>query len=352
MFTRGGSGRSSSNASGSNRSASLREIDEEATILEDEADDGGGGELYVAVGKDVKDGRSNLLWAARNLLAGDLKLVLLLHVHQPAERIMTGLCKVSASQLEKKELKAYRKIEKEDMNTLLNQYVNFCRVSLKMQAETLVVEKNSPATGIIELIDQNHIAKLVMGTSSVSMYVQMQYSSFLTWKRKVPKSKVASNVHLQAKPYCQIFYICKETLACSREATHLSAKVESPRSSCVSSVSDQPEFPPRSLSLPPGNPGFLSSTDHQPLQRRSNSVSYPLSGTIADSVENMPAARRRSIDLTAIGFSPNSSQQRSGGSSSGLKDLDSMDGSPVPVSVASSEEYQHSMGQENYSPNI
>ncbi|KAM0890432.1 hypothetical protein ACQ4PT_027064 [Festuca glaucescens] len=89
MFTRGGSGRSSSNASGSNRSASLREIDEEATILEDEADDGGGGELYVAVGKDVKDGRSNLLWAARNLLAGDLKLVLLLHVHQPAERIMT-----------------------------------------------------------------------------------------------------------------------------------------------------------------------------------------------------------------------------------------------------------------------
>lgn len=82
MFTRGGSGRLSSSASGSNRSASLREIDEEATILEDEAHDGGGGEVYVAVGKDVKDGRSNLFWAARNLLAGDLKLVLL-HVHQP-----------------------------------------------------------------------------------------------------------------------------------------------------------------------------------------------------------------------------------------------------------------------------
>ncbi|KAM0890423.1 hypothetical protein ACQ4PT_027060 [Festuca glaucescens] len=344
MFTRGGSGRSSSSASGTNRRASLREIDEEATILEDEDDDGGGGELYVAVGKDVKDGRSNLLWAARNLLAGDLKLVLL-HVHQPAERIMTGLCKVSASQLEEKELKAYRKIEKEDMKTLLNQYLNFCRVSLKMQAETLVIEKNSPATGIIELIDQNHIAKLVMGTSSISVYVQMQYSIFIARTRKVPKSKVASNVHLQAKPYCQIFYICKETLACSREATHLSAKVESPRSSCASSVSDQPEFPPRSLSLPLGNPGFLSSTDHQPLQGRSNSVSYPLSGTVADSVENMLAARRRSIDMTTIGFSPNSSQQSSGGSSSGLKDLDSMDGSPVPVSVVTSEEHQHSMAE-------
>lgn len=50
---------------------------------------GGGGKLYVAVGKDEEDGRSNLIWAARNLLADDDKLVLL-HVHQPAHRIMTG----------------------------------------------------------------------------------------------------------------------------------------------------------------------------------------------------------------------------------------------------------------------
>lgn len=49
-----------------------------------------------------------------------------------------------------------------------------------MQAETLVIEKNSPANGIIELIDQNHITKLVMGTSSFSVYVQMQYSNFVT----------------------------------------------------------------------------------------------------------------------------------------------------------------------------
>jgi hypothetical protein len=42
------------------------------------------------------------------------------------------LCKISASHLEEKELEAYRKIEKEEMNTLINQYVNFCRVSLKV----------------------------------------------------------------------------------------------------------------------------------------------------------------------------------------------------------------------------
>lgn len=49
----------------------------------------GGRKLYVAIGKDEEDGRSNLLWAAQNLLASGDKLVLL-HVHQPADKIMTG----------------------------------------------------------------------------------------------------------------------------------------------------------------------------------------------------------------------------------------------------------------------
>jgi hypothetical protein len=81
MFMRGGSGRSTGSTS---RSPSLREIDEEAALVDD-----GGGKLYVALGKDLKDSKSNLS-AVRSLsLLGDLKLVLL-HVHQPAERIMSG----------------------------------------------------------------------------------------------------------------------------------------------------------------------------------------------------------------------------------------------------------------------
>uniref|UniRef100_A0ACD5ZMU5 Uncharacterized protein n=1 Tax=Avena sativa TaxID=4498 RepID=A0ACD5ZMU5_AVESA len=326
FFTHGGSGPSLSDTGGTNKeidnneeAAAVSETEEEE---EEEEEGGGGGKLYVAVGKNLKDGKSNLLWAARNLLAGDLKLVLL-HVHQPAERIMTGLCKVSASQLEEKELKAYRMIEKDEMTTLLNQYLNFCSVSLKVQAETLVIEKKNPASGIVELIDQHHITRLAMGASLVSM------------KRKAPKSKVAAIVHLQAKPYCNIFYICKETLVCSREATQLSAKGESPQSCYASSVSDKPEFPLRSLSLPPGHPGFLGSTDEQALPRRSRLV--------ANSVENMPVTQPQSIDMSPTSLYLNSSQQSTGGSSWGLNDLEIMDGSPAPVSVANSEEYQRSM---------
>uniref|UniRef100_A0A453P245 Uncharacterized protein n=2 Tax=Aegilops tauschii subsp. strangulata TaxID=200361 RepID=A0A453P245_AEGTS len=62
------------------------------------------------------------------------------------------------------------------MNTLLNHYLHFCAVSLKMQAEMLVIEKNSPANGIIKLIEQHHITNHVMGTSSFSPCGQTKYS--------------------------------------------------------------------------------------------------------------------------------------------------------------------------------
>jgi hypothetical protein len=326
MFMRGGSGRSTGTSS--SRSASLREIAEEAAVVADD----GGGKLYVAVGKDFKDGKSSLSAAqSLGLLGGDLNLVLL-HVHQPADRIMNGLCKVPASQLEEKELKAYRKIEQDEMNTLLNQYMTYCRLYLKVQAETLVIEKNNVANGIVELINQHSITKLVMGMSSFST------------KRKVPKSKVAAIVHQQAKPYCQIFFICKGSLACTRDANLDSIKADSPRSSSASTLSDETELPARSVSLPPGHPGYMGSPDQPFLPRRSNSVSYPSPVLIANNVERMLHIAQHSIHVKPRNLSPNSSHpSNEGSSSSSLKDLDSMDGSPLPASIVSSEEQQMPM---------
>ncbi|RCV10773.1 hypothetical protein SETIT_2G135400v2 [Setaria italica] len=330
LFMRGGSGRSpgSSSSSSSSRSPSLREIDEEAAVVIND----GGEKLYVAVGKDFKDGKSSLSAAqSLGLLGGGLSLVLL-HVHQPADRIMSGLCKVPASQLEEKELKAYRKIEREEMNTLLNQYMTYCRLYLKVQAETLVIEKNNVPNGIVELINQHCITKLVMGMSSFST------------KRKVPKSKVAAIVHQQAKPYCQISFICKGSLAWTRDANLDSIKADSPRSSSASTLSDEPELPARSVSLPPGHPGYMGSPDQQFLPRRSNSVSYPSPGFIANNVERMLHIAQHSIHVKPRNCSPNSSlPSNEGSSSSSLKDSDSMDGSPLPASVVSSEEQQMSM---------
>ena len=47
-------------------------------------------------------------------------------------------------------------------------------LTLQVQAETLVIEKNNVANGIVELINQHSITKLVMGMSSFSTYADMQ----------------------------------------------------------------------------------------------------------------------------------------------------------------------------------
>jgi hypothetical protein len=259
-----------------------------------------------------------------------MNLITSLHVF--SVNCSAGLCKVPASQLEEKELKAYRKIEQDEMNTLLNQYMTYCRLYLKVQAETLVIEKNNVANGIVELINQHSITKLVMGMSSFST------------KRKVPKSKVAAIVHQQAKPYCQIFFICKGSLACTRDANLDSIKADSPRSSSASTLSDETELPARSVSLPPGHPGYMGSPDQPFLPRRSNSVSYPSPVLIANNVERMLHIAQHSIHVKPRNLSPNSSHpSNEGSSSSSLKDLDSMDGSPLPASIVSSEEQQMPM---------
>jgi len=85
----------------------------------------------------------------------------------------------------------------------------------------------------------------------------------------------------------------------------------------------------------------MGSPDQPFLPRRSNSVSYPSPVLIANNVERMLHITQHSIHVKPRNFSPNSSHpSNEGSSSSSLKDSDSMDGSPLPASVVSSEEQQ------------
>jgi K+-sensing histidine kinase KdpD len=51
-------------------------------------------------------------------------------------------------------------------------------LTLQVQAETLVIEKNNVPNGIVELINQHHITKLVMGMSSFSTYADTQLLTY------------------------------------------------------------------------------------------------------------------------------------------------------------------------------
>lgn len=59
-------------------------------------------------------------------------------LHVSSVNYFLGLCKVPARQLEEKELQAFRKIEQEEMNTLLNQYMTYCRLYLKVRPSVVI----------------------------------------------------------------------------------------------------------------------------------------------------------------------------------------------------------------------
>lgn len=64
-------------SSGSSRSG-LTEIEEEMAAVEEE-------KVYVALGKEVKEGKANLLWALEN--SSREKKIVIVHVYRPAQKI-------------------------------------------------------------------------------------------------------------------------------------------------------------------------------------------------------------------------------------------------------------------------
>ncbi|EXB30880.1 U-box domain-containing protein 33 [Morus notabilis] len=159
--------------------------------------------IYVAIGKDVKESKSTLVWALQN--SGGKKICIL-HVHVPAQMIPLLGTRFPASSLKDQEVRAYREIERQNMNKILDEYLLLCR-RMGVQAEKLFIEKDCIEKGIIELISQHNIRKLVMGAAADKYY-----------SRKVMdlKSKKAIFVREQAPGSCHINFTCKGHLIHTR----------------------------------------------------------------------------------------------------------------------------------------
>ncbi|XP_074263321.1 U-box domain-containing protein 33-like isoform X2 [Silene latifolia] len=163
--------------------------------------------IYVAVGKEVKESKSALIWALHNSKG---KKICILYVHVPAKMIpmpMGG--KFPASKVGEKELKAFREKEQQEMLSILDAYLKIC-AQVGVLAEKIHIEVDSTIEeGIVELISQQRIGKLVMGAAADR-----------TYKRKIvePKSRKAIYVRNHAPDYCHIWFVCKGYLIYTREA--------------------------------------------------------------------------------------------------------------------------------------
>ncbi|KAK3194787.1 hypothetical protein Dsin_026097 [Dipteronia sinensis] len=205
------------------------EIAEEpvARVIEDK--------IYVAVGKHVKESNSVLLWALQN--SGG-KRICIIHVHQPAKMIPVLGTKFPASSLKEQEVRAYRELERQDMQKVLDVYLAICR-RMGVRAEKLYTEMDSIEKGILDLVSLCGIKKLVMGAAA-----DKHYSTRMT----DIKSKKAISVRLQAPASCHIWFICKGNLISPREGHSVGADIEVPFSLWQASPKTETGNPNRMMS--------------------------------------------------------------------------------------------------------
>lgn len=166
--------------------------------------------IYIAVKKELKEGKSTLLWLLQNANKENKVKIVITHVHIPAQMIPFMGSKFPASKIKEQVVKEYRQSERAIILEKLDSYVNIC-MQLKIQAEKLVIDSDNVAKGLVELISLHGIERLVMGAAA---------DKYFSRKMKTPKSQTAITVRQQANSSCQIWFVCKGNLICTREFSH------------------------------------------------------------------------------------------------------------------------------------
>ncbi|KAI9182081.1 hypothetical protein LWI28_021851 [Acer negundo] len=155
--------------------------------------------VYVAVEKDVDKSIVTLTWAL-NYFRG--KKFCIFHVHQLAKVIALIGGNSPGSSLEEHEVRTIRELDTKMMEKILDDYIFMCEQE-GMYAEKLHVEMDDIGEGIVELVYQHSIKKLVVGAAADKHYSEGM---------KNIKSKKAMYVLDHVPPSCQIWFICSGNL--------------------------------------------------------------------------------------------------------------------------------------------
>ncbi|KAJ1280322.1 hypothetical protein BS78_04G223200 [Paspalum vaginatum] len=165
--------------------------------------------VFVAVPEELKYGKNTLLWALENLANdGDAVVVVIAHVHCPAQMIPMMGAKVHYTTVNPKRVNDHRKKVRAEAEEKLDEYVKMCRRQ-KVSCEKLVIDNENVAKGLEDLIALHGITKLVMGAAADKHHSK---------KMRSLKSKTALRLMEAAASSCKIWFICKGHLICTREA--------------------------------------------------------------------------------------------------------------------------------------
>ncbi|KAF8027065.1 hypothetical protein BT93_E0090 [Corymbia citriodora subsp. variegata] len=174
--------------------------------------------IYVAAGKDVKEGKAKLVWTVHRS-GGNVKICII-HVLVPSKTIpMGGLgAEIPANMANEILLREHRENERINMHRILDSYLHVC-AEMGVPAEKKYIESNSVQKGIVDLIHMHGIRKLVMGAAADRRHFK---------KMTEIKSRKAIFVRDKAHISCQIRFICNRHLIHTREPQTVQAIVEVP----------------------------------------------------------------------------------------------------------------------------
>ncbi|KAK7257810.1 hypothetical protein RIF29_32049 [Crotalaria pallida] len=149
--------------------------------------------VHVAVGKSVQKAATLLQWSFTQFKNSH---ICLLHVYQPSRLIPTLLGKLPASHANPEVVSAFRREEKEKTMRLLDKYLSIC-IAAKVKASIVVVEADIVHKGIVDLVIEHNIRKLVIGATP---------ENCMKVKRNSSKANYASK---NAPPSCEIWFTYK-----------------------------------------------------------------------------------------------------------------------------------------------
>ncbi|KAL3737642.1 hypothetical protein ACJRO7_019215 [Eucalyptus globulus] len=171
--------------------------------------------IYVAAGKDVKEGKAKLVWIVHQS-RGNVKICII-HVLVPSKTIpMGGLgAEIPVNSANEILLREHTENERINMHKILDTYLLVC-TEMGVPAEKKYIESDSVQKGIVELIRLHGIRKLVIGAAADGRFFK---------KMTEIKSRKAIFVRDEAHTSCQIWFICNGHLIRTRSGT---AKLSNP----------------------------------------------------------------------------------------------------------------------------
>ncbi|KAF8092426.1 hypothetical protein N665_0415s0045 [Sinapis alba] len=171
--------------------------------------------VYVAVTKRDLESKSSLVWAIQNTGGREFCIV---YVHQPTHISIPG------ARFHEQKLQRYRKKKKRALKNL-DKYLHLCR-QMQVSAEKIYIEMDSIEEGILQLISQHGVKKLVMGAAADRHY---------SMKMRDLRSKKAIYIRREAPDTCHIWFPCNGYLIFTREARRReNLYLEGPSSSSLS----------------------------------------------------------------------------------------------------------------------